>query len=83
MIVSDKKTISGRPLIIHNIGAGTKEEDRLFQFKLTAHYRIKQGEQDSSAGTMGRIDELHRTSGMMLPPDGKTATSAWGMVLDI
>lgn len=42
MIVSDKKTISGRPLVIHNIGAGTKEKDRLFEFELTAHYRIKQ-----------------------------------------
>lgn len=40
MIVSDKKTVSGRPLIIHNIGTGTKEEDRLFEFKLTGHYRI-------------------------------------------
>jgi uncharacterized protein YijF (DUF1287 family) len=42
MIVSDKKTISGCPLVIHNIGAGTREEDRLFEFQLTAHYRIKQ-----------------------------------------
>ena len=41
MIVSDKNTPAGRPLVIHNIGAGTKEEDRLFEFKLTAHYRIK------------------------------------------
>jgi hypothetical protein len=41
MIVSDQKTISGRPLVIHNIGAGAKEEDRLFEFKHTAHYRIK------------------------------------------
>ena len=41
MIVSDKESISGRPLIIHNIGAGAKEEDRLFEFKHTAHYRIK------------------------------------------
>ncbi len=41
MIVSDKESISGRPLIIHNIGAGAQEEDRLFEFKHTAHYRIK------------------------------------------
>jgi len=47
MIVSDKRTKSGRPLIIHNIGGGTKEEDRLFEFKLTGHYRIKQIKQDS------------------------------------
>jgi uncharacterized protein YijF (DUF1287 family) len=42
MVVSDKITVSGRPLVIHNIGAGTKEEDRLFEFELTGHYRIKQ-----------------------------------------
>jgi len=41
MIVSDKESISGRPLVIHNIGAGAQEEDRLFEFKHTAHYRIK------------------------------------------
>ena len=40
MIVSTKRTLFGRPLIIHNIGAGTKEEDRLFEFELTGHYRI-------------------------------------------
>lgn len=46
MIVSDKKTFfSGRPLVIHNIGAGTKEEDRLFEFEHTAHYRVQQIEQ--------------------------------------
>lgn len=40
MIVSDKANGSGRPLVIHNIGAGTREEDCLFEFKLTGHYRI-------------------------------------------
>lgn len=40
MIVSDRKSASGIPLIIHNIGAGTREEDRLFDFPLTGHYRI-------------------------------------------
>jgi uncharacterized protein YijF (DUF1287 family) len=29
MIVSDKKTTDGTPLVIHNIGSGTREEDRL------------------------------------------------------
>ena len=42
MIVSDKKTKEGRPYIIHNIGAGTKEEDRLADFPLTGHYRWKE-----------------------------------------
>lgn len=40
MIVSDKKSLFGRPLVIHNIGAGTQEEDVLFDYKLTGHYRL-------------------------------------------
>jgi uncharacterized protein YijF (DUF1287 family) len=38
-IVSDRKTRAGVPLVIHNIGRGTKEEDSLFLFTLTGHYR--------------------------------------------
>ena len=41
MIVSDKKSDAGIPWIIHNIGSGTLEENRLFQFEITGHYRIK------------------------------------------
>lgn len=41
MIVSDKKNFFGTPLVIHNIGSGTQEENRLFDFKLTGHYRLK------------------------------------------
>lgn len=41
MIVSNRTTSKGRPLVIHNIGSGTKEEDQLFNFKLTGHYRMK------------------------------------------
>jgi uncharacterized protein YijF (DUF1287 family) len=41
MIVSDKKTDAGVPLMIHNIGAGAQEEDVLFEFPLTGHYRWK------------------------------------------
>ena len=39
MIVSDRKSEDGTPLVIHNIGAGTVEEDCLFLFPLTGHYR--------------------------------------------
>jgi uncharacterized protein len=39
MIVSDRKNSDDVPLIIHNIGHGTQEEDRLFEFPLTGHYR--------------------------------------------
>lgn len=41
MIVSDKKSEDGTPWVIHNIGAGTQEENRLFEFKITGHYRLK------------------------------------------
>ncbi|MGE9269556.1 MAG: DUF1287 domain-containing protein [Verrucomicrobiales bacterium] len=41
MIVSHRKSSRGTPLVIHNIGAGTQEEDRLFTFPLTGHYRWK------------------------------------------
>jgi len=41
MIVSDRKASEGTPLIIHNIGAGTQEENSLFSYSLTGHFRIK------------------------------------------
>jgi len=41
MIVSDAKTTGGVPLVIHNIGSGAKEENRLFDFPITGHFRIK------------------------------------------
>jgi uncharacterized protein YijF (DUF1287 family) len=41
MVVSDKNALmTNIPLVIHNIGAGTQEENRLFEFKMTGHYRI-------------------------------------------
>ncbi len=40
MIVSDIVNANGVPFVIHNIGQGTLEEDRLFEFPLTGHYRI-------------------------------------------
>lgn len=43
MIVSDKKNADGTPLVIHNIGRGAQEEDCLFTYPLTGHYRWKTG----------------------------------------
>ena len=40
-IVSDKKAATGTPLILHNIGAGTREEDILFAYRIIGHYRLK------------------------------------------
>ncbi|MGB6223203.1 DUF1287 domain-containing protein [Haloferula sp.] len=41
MIVSDKKAPDGTPLVIHNIGRGTREENLLFTYPMTGHYRWK------------------------------------------
>jgi len=38
-LVADVRTPSGVPLVIHNIGAGTRMEDRLFAYTITGHYR--------------------------------------------
>jgi len=39
-LVTDRMNVSGeRPLIVHNIGAGPKLEDILFDFKITGHYK--------------------------------------------
>jgi uncharacterized protein len=38
-IVSDKRSASGRPLVIHNIGGGTREEDILTQYPMTGRFR--------------------------------------------
>jgi len=39
-IVSDRLAPDGTPLILHNIGAGAREENILFAFPITGHYRI-------------------------------------------
>ena len=41
-IVSDRSA-DGRPLLVHNIGAGAKVEDILFAFTITGHYRYVPG----------------------------------------
>ena len=54
MIVSDTKTTAGVPLVIHNIGSGAKEEDRLFDFPITGHYRITTKQSSNQASkTLG------------------------------
>ena len=39
MVVDRKSAESGRYMIVHNIGAGPRMEDVLFQWKITGHYR--------------------------------------------
>ncbi|MCL2716008.1 MAG: DUF1287 domain-containing protein [Alphaproteobacteria bacterium] len=40
VIVSDQHRADGVPLVIHNIGQGTREEDYLFGSPITGHYRF-------------------------------------------
>ncbi len=40
-LVSGRQNASGRPLIVHNIGAGAQLEDVLFEFEVTGHYRFQ------------------------------------------
>ena len=40
-IVSDRRSEDGaRPLAIHNIGWGAREEDALFSYSVTGHFRV-------------------------------------------
>lgn len=51
MVVSARIAAGGRPWVIHNIGAGAQEEDRLFEFELTGHYRLKKIERNAAGKT--------------------------------
>ena len=42
-IVSDKQSWNGVPLLIHNIGEGAREENILFSYPVTGHYRWQPG----------------------------------------
>jgi uncharacterized protein YijF (DUF1287 family) len=41
-IVSDRVGVDGTPLVLHNVGAGTREENVLFAYPITGHYRPPQ-----------------------------------------
>ena len=45
-IVSDRLAADGTPLILHNIGRGAQEEDILFAYPMTGHYRIGKEQAD-------------------------------------
>ncbi len=40
MIVSDRSSTAGQRMVLHNIGRGTQEEDRLAEFRITGQYRM-------------------------------------------
>lgn len=39
-VVTEMKAASGRPLVVHNIGAGPRLEDALFSWLITGHFRV-------------------------------------------
>jgi uncharacterized protein YijF (DUF1287 family) len=39
-IVSDARADDGTPLVVHNIGAGAREENILFKYRVIGHYRL-------------------------------------------
>jgi uncharacterized protein len=52
-VISDKRSLIGaRPLVIHNIGRGTQEEDVLFAWKIVGHYRWFNGNAAASAAPL-------------------------------
>jgi len=60
-IVSDR--VAGRtPLIFHNIGSGTREEDILFQYRVIGHYVLKAVTQPNSGTRPATRSETNRTS---------------------
>lgn len=40
MVVSERKSDKGIPLVLHNVGGGTREEDCLFCYDITGHHRL-------------------------------------------
>jgi hypothetical protein len=50
-IVSDRRAEDGTPLILHNIGSGAREENILFAYPMTGHYRIGA----DAAARLGRL----------------------------
>lgn len=43
-IVGERSELGGLPLVVHNIGAGARIEDVLFDYTITGHYRWLPGE---------------------------------------
>jgi uncharacterized protein YijF (DUF1287 family) len=42
VIVTHRRSFDGeRPMVVHNIGAGTRLEDRLLEFEITGHFRFR------------------------------------------
>lgn len=53
-IVSGQRSAAGVPLVIHNIGRGTRIEDSLFAYPLTGHYRFNPGDKAAGRSAAGK-----------------------------
>lgn len=53
-IVATERTRDGVPLMIHNIGRGTRIEDALFAYTITGHYRYLPRALQDNAGASAR-----------------------------
>ena len=58
-IVSDKQSRDGVPLVIHNIGSGALEEDILFAYPITGHYRWQpsRADRDKAPGANTQLNK--------------------------
>ena len=58
-IVSDKQSGDGVPLVIHNIGSGALEEDILFAYPITGHYRWQpsRADRDKAPGANTQLNK--------------------------
>lgn len=54
-IVSDRRSAAGVPLILHNIGAGAREEDILLAYAITGHFRFEPGPGPTAPGRPSSI----------------------------
>ena len=62
VVVSDRLTPDGRPLVIHNRGYGAKLEDALFKERITGHYRFDGLAQELIAAKKPAPLKLHRAA---------------------
>jgi uncharacterized protein len=62
-IVSDKKTADGTPLVVHNIGRGTAEENMLFNYTITGHYRYTPASMSQACAANGSRPEARPLQG--------------------
>jgi uncharacterized protein YijF (DUF1287 family) len=49
-IVNDRLSVASTPLVVHNIGAGAREEDILFRYAIIGHYRLPPPASGKAAG---------------------------------